>query len=192
LAPRALSRPIDAYLIARVDLHEKRSVCGFPGSFSEILENNKDNEPIDMKAPKVDPEFQYARTVLVVDDDPFILRYVEKALSMAKYNVRTANSEDKALAVLNKQQIDIVLTDIVMGDSDGFRLAARIKERNSGLPVVFMTGAVPETDQHAQELGRVGLLLHKPFGPQQLWDFLAGALSKRFSSVRTPDCRRAA
>jgi len=84
-----------------------------------------------MKAPKVDPEFHSSRTVLVVDDDPFILRYLEKALSMAKYNVRTANSEDQALAVLNQQQIDIVLTDIVMGDSDGFRLAARIKKRNS-------------------------------------------------------------
>jgi len=67
-----------------------------------------------MKAPKVDPEFHSSRTVLVVDDDPFILRYLEKALSMAKYNVRTANSEDQALAVLNQQQIDIVLTDIVM------------------------------------------------------------------------------
>ena len=145
-----------------------------------------------MKAPKVDPKFQYARTVLVVDDDPFILRYVEKALSMAKYNVRTANSEDQALAVLNEQKIDIVLTDIVMGASDGFRLAARIGERNSGLPVVFMTGAVPDTDQYAQELRQTGLLLRKPFGPQQLWDFLAGALSKRFSSVRTPACRHAA
>jgi DNA-binding NtrC family response regulator len=145
-----------------------------------------------MKAPKVDPKFQYARTVLVVDDDPFILRYVEKALSMAKYNVRTANSEDQALAVLNEQKIDIVLTDIVMGASDGFRLAARIEERNSGLPVVFMTGAVPETDQYAQELRQTGLLLRKPFGPQQLWDFLAGVLSKQFSSVRTPGCRHAA
>lgn len=145
-----------------------------------------------METPKIDPEFEHAGTVLVVDDDPFILRYIEKALSIAKYNVRTANSEDQALAVLNEQQIDIVLTDIVMGDSDGFRLAALIEERNSGLPVVFMTGAVSETDQYAQERRRAGLLLSKPFGPQQLWDFLAGALSKRFTSVRTPACSRAA
>ena len=136
-----------------------------------------------MQSPQVDPDFLYGRTVLVVDDDPFILRYIEKALSIAKYKVRTANSEDQALAVLNEQQIDLVLTDIVMGDSDGFRLAARIEERNSGLPVVFMTGAVPETGQYAEGLRRTGLLLCKPFGPQQLWDFLAGALSKRFSSV---------
>jgi len=136
-----------------------------------------------MESPQVNPDFQRGRTVLVVDDDPLILRYIEKALSMAGYNVRTADSEDQALAVLNEQQIDLVLTDIVMGNSDGYRLAARIEERNSGLPVVFMTGAVAETDQNAQELHRVGLLLRKPFGLQQLWDFLAGALSKRFSSV---------
>ena len=136
-----------------------------------------------MESPQLNPDFQYGRTLLVVDDDPFILRYIEKALSMAKYKVRTANSEDQALAVLNEQRVDLVLTDIVMGDSDGFRLAARIEERNSGLPVVFMTGAVPETDEYTQELRRAGLLLRKPFGPKQLWDFLAGALSKRFSRV---------
>ncbi|MBV8098709.1 MAG: response regulator [Verrucomicrobia bacterium] len=136
-----------------------------------------------MESPQLNPDFQYGRTLLVVDDDPFILRYIEKALSMAKYKVRTANSEDQALAVLNEQRVDLVLTDIVMGDSDGFRLAARIEERNSGLPVVFMTGAVPETDEYTQELRRAGLLLRKPFGPKQLWDFLAGALSKRFSRI---------
>jgi DNA-binding NtrC family response regulator len=164
--------------------------------FSEFFlgdfRKNKDHEPINMKAPKVEPDFQHAQTVLVVDDDPFILRYVEKALSLANYNVRTANSEGKALAVLNEQPIDIVLTDIVMGDSDGFQLAARIEERNSGLPVVFMTGAVPETDQYDQELCQAGLLLRKPFGPQQLWDFLAGALLKGFCGVRNPACSRAA
>ena len=136
-----------------------------------------------MGPPHIDPDFHYGRTVLVVDDDPFILRYIERALGMAKYNVRTANGEQQALAVLREQQIDLVLTDIVMGDSDGFRLAARIEECYAGLPVLFMTGALPETDQHAQELCQAGLLLRKPFLPQQLWDFLAGALSKGFTSV---------
>jgi CheY-like chemotaxis protein len=102
---------------------------------------------------------------------------------MAKYNVKAVNTEDQALAVLNEQQIDLVLTDIVLVDSDGFRLAARIQERTTDLPVLFMTGALPETDQRAQELSRAGLLLRKPFGPQRLWDFLAGAFSKAFTSV---------
>ena len=136
-----------------------------------------------MESPQLDPDFLYGRTVLVVDDDPFILRYIQKALWMAKYNVRTADSEDQALVVLREQQIDLVLTDIVMADSNGFHLAARIGECNSALPVLFMTGAPPETDQYAQELSQAGLLLRKPFGPQQLWDFLAAALSKGFTSA---------
>jgi CheY-like chemotaxis protein len=136
-----------------------------------------------MGSPHIDPDFHYGRRILVVDDDPFILRYIERALGMAKYNVRTANGEHQALAVLHEQQVDLVLTDIVMGDSDGFRLAARIEECYAGLPVLFMTGALPETDQHAEELCQAGLLLRKPFLPQQLWDFLAAALSKGFTSV---------
>jgi DNA-binding NtrC family response regulator len=136
-----------------------------------------------MGSPHIVPDFHYGRTILVVDDDPFILRYIERALGMAKYNVRTANGEHQALAVLHEQQVDLVLTDIVMGDSDGLRLAARIEECYAGLPVLFMTGALPETDQHAEELCQAGLLLRKPFLPQQLWDFLAAALSKGFTSV---------
>jgi DNA-binding response OmpR family regulator len=136
-----------------------------------------------MVSPQVDPDFQYGRTVLVVDDDPFILRYIERALGMAKYNVRTANGEHEALAVLREQQIDLVLTDIVMGDSDGFHLAERIEECYGSLPILFMTGALLESDQHAQELCQAGLLLCKPFAPQQLWNFLAGALSRGFTSV---------
>jgi two-component system, cell cycle response regulator CpdR len=136
-----------------------------------------------MESPQLDPDFPYGRTVLVVDDDPSILRYIERALKMAQYKVRTADSEEQALAILHGQQIDLVLTDIVMSDSDGFRLAARIEECKSGLPVLFMTGAIPETDEHAQELSQAGLLLRKPFGPQKLWNFLADALSKRFTGV---------
>jgi DNA-binding response OmpR family regulator len=164
-------------------LHEKRSVKRFPGAFSEILRDNKDDAlPFEMEPPQLDPKFQYDRTVLVVDDDPSILRYIEQALRMAKYNVRIANGEDEALAVLHEQRIDIVLTDIVMGDSDGFRLAARIEECYGGLPVLFMTGALPETDENAQKLWNAGLLLRKPFGPRQLWDFLAGFIKGIYQS----------
>jgi CheY-like chemotaxis protein len=150
--------------------------------FSELTKKD-DALSVEMKSPQLDPDSPYGRTVLVVDDEPSILRYIEQALKMAKYKVRTADSEEQALAILHGQQIDLVLTDIVMGESDGFHLAARIDECNSGLPVLFMTGAIPETDQQAQELCEAGLLLRKPFGPQKLWNFLAAALSKRFTSV---------
>jgi DNA-binding response OmpR family regulator len=136
-----------------------------------------------MQPPQPDPDLQYGHTVLVVDDDPSILLYIEKALRMAKYKVVTANCEEHALAILHGQQVDLVLTDIVMDGNDGFHLAGRIEEFKSSLPVLFMTGAIPETDQHAHELREAGLLLRKPFGPQQLWDFLTAALSKRFISV---------
>ena len=167
-----------------MNLHREEIGITVSELFSEILQDNRDDAlPVDMDSRQLDPNFQSGRTVLVVDDDPFILRYIEQALRMAKYNVRTAAGEDQALAVLHEQRIDLVLTDLVMCDSDGFRLAARIEGSYGGLPVLFMTGAPPEIDQHAQELCQAGLLLRKPFLPQQLWDFLAGALSKGFTSV---------
>jgi CheY-like chemotaxis protein len=128
--------------------------------------------------PQLDFGSRNGRIVLVVDDDPFVLRYIEKALRMAKYEVKTANSEDQALGVLTEQKVDLVLTDIVMPDSDGFRLAVRIKECDPDLPVLFMTGALPENDERAQSLCRLGVLLRKPFLPQQLWDFVATGFAR--------------
>jgi CheY-like chemotaxis protein len=129
-----------------------------------------------MDSPILDSDSRSELTVLVVDDDPSILRYLERALTLAKYEVRTANSEEQALSVLTEQKFDVVLTDIVMPYGDGFRLAARIKRCYRDLPVLFMTGALPENDQRAQDLSSLGLLLRKPFAPQQLWDFLADGL----------------
>ena len=129
-----------------------------------------------MDSSILDSDSRSGRTVLVVDDDPSILRYLERALTLAKYEVRTANSEEQALSVLTEQKFDVVLTDIVMTYGDGFRLAARIKRCYLDLPVLFMTGALPENDQRAQDLSKLGLLLRKPFAPQQLWDFLADGL----------------
>jgi DNA-binding response OmpR family regulator len=128
--------------------------------------------------PQLDSRSRNGRKVLVVDDDPFILRYIEKALRMAKYEVKTANSEDQALDVLTEQKVDLVLTDIVMSDSDGFRLAVRIKECDPDLPVLFMTGALPEDDERAQSLCTLGMLLRKPFLPKQLWDFVATGFAR--------------
>jgi DNA-binding NtrC family response regulator len=142
--------------------------------FGRAYKTTKGNAAgVGMDPPQLDFHSRHGRTVLVVDDDLFILRYIEKALKMAKYEVKTANSGDQALIVLTEQKVDLVLTDIVMPDGDGFRLAARVKECDPDLPVLFMTGALPENDERAQSLCRLGVLLRKPFQPQQLWDFVA-------------------
>jgi DNA-binding NtrC family response regulator len=153
---------------------KNRASDGFGRTYETIKSNAV---RVGMGSPLLDSDSRNSRTVLVVDDDPFILRYMEKALRMAKYEVSTASNADQALSVLAEQRVDLVLTDIVMPESDGFRLAAQIKECNPDLPVLFMTGALPENDERAQELCKLSVLLRKPFLPQQLWDFVAAGFA---------------
>ena len=113
--------------------------------------------------------------VLVIDDEPFILEYVRKVLHQAGYATFLAENADQALARFEerKGEIDLVLTDIVMPDSiDGLELAARIHQIEPTVPILFITGAIPQDDPHMLSLMNGGFLLRKPFFPDQLIRFV--------------------
>jgi CheY-like chemotaxis protein len=113
--------------------------------------------------------------VLVIDDEPFILEYVRKVLHQAGYATFLAENADQALARFEerKGEIDLVLTDIVMPDSiDGLELATRIHQIEPTVPVLFITGAIPQDDPHMLSLMNGGFLLRKPFFPDQLIRFV--------------------
>ena len=113
--------------------------------------------------------------VLVIDDEPFILEYVRKVLHQAGYATFLAENADQALARFEERrgEIDLVLTDIVMPDSiDGLELATRIHQIEPTVPILFITGAIPQDDPHMLSLMNGGFLLRKPFFPDQLIRFV--------------------
>jgi CheY-like chemotaxis protein len=115
------------------------------------------------------------RTILVVDDEPGILQYIRRVLEHGNHTVLTSRSGEHAWGVVQRSQakLDLVLTDIIMpGSIDGPTLAARIERRYKKLPVLFMTGALPENDEQVVEMARKRRLLRKPFSPQQLAEFI--------------------
>jgi DNA-binding NtrC family response regulator len=112
-----------------------------------------------------------ASTILVVDDEEFLLEYVRIVLLRSGFTVLTAQTGEDAwhLILHSQNEIRLVLTDIVMpGSFDGFELADRVRRRQPDLPVLFMTGAA--LDDHASDDALVSkrLLLRKPFDPEQL------------------------
>ena len=115
------------------------------------------------------------RTILVIDDEPSILKCVQRILEHANYDVITSPSGNQAWEIIERGQpkVDMVLTDIVMpGSIDGLTLAAKIRRRALELPVLFITGALPEDDESATQLAKKKLVLRKPFFPKQLVDFV--------------------
>ena len=123
--------------------------------------------------------------ILVADDEPSILQYIEHVLQLANYRVITATTVDEAWKILERQQSEIalVLTDIVMpGSIDGVELAKRIHQLDPDLPVVFVSGVLSELDSRTAIMVEKQLLLRKPFFPKQLVDFVGAQLHRESSS----------
>ena len=97
--------------------------------------------------------------VLVVDDEPMVRTVTTKLLRLRGHAVQDADGGPAALAVLATEPFDIVVTDLSMPDMSGRELAAVIRQRHPGLPVLLLTG---DTDADV-EGGDVGAVVKKPF-----------------------------
>jgi CheY-like chemotaxis protein len=103
------------------------------------------------------------RRILVVEDEPLVAFDNEHLLGEAGYEVvATVDNLADATAVIEEQELDLVLTDIALrGDGDGTGVARMARKRD--VPVLFVTGQCPE---EAQALG-VGCLA-KPYSDKML------------------------
>jgi two-component system, cell cycle sensor histidine kinase and response regulator CckA len=80
------------------------------------------------------------RTVLVVDDEPALARVVARILSNGGYRVLAAANGFEALALAAEHGCDVLLTDVIMPEMSGPRLAELLHEHHPGLPVLYMSG----------------------------------------------------
>jgi CheY-like chemotaxis protein len=121
------------------------------------------------------------KTVLVVDDEPSVLFALSEALNDRRRGVRvvTAANGIEAVAVLEAQGVDMVLTDLRMPDMDGFELLAFLRRNHAELPVILMT-ALGSAETSAR-LGTAGSFecLIKPFDVAALKRKIAEMLAQR-------------
>jgi YesN/AraC family two-component response regulator len=96
---------------------------------------------------RISPSFSFIRegamrkyNLLLVDDDPFILEGIGEDLSSNGYQVTRANSGEKAVALLENSDFDLVITDLVMDDTDGIQVLKKTKELNADVKVIILTG----------------------------------------------------
>jgi sigma-B regulation protein RsbU (phosphoserine phosphatase) len=87
-----------------------------------------------------------AARILIVDDEPGMLRAVERVLS-DEHQVAATRSSREALSIAADFHPDLAIVDIRMPDLDGFELMARLKSRNPDLDVILMTGSVDDLDE---------------------------------------------
>jgi two-component system response regulator GlrR len=84
--------------------------------------------------------------ILLVDDDPDILKLLSLRLVAAGHGVRAVDSGEKALAVLAASRPELVITDLKMGGMDGLALFDEIRKQAPMLPVIILTahGTIPD------------------------------------------------
>jgi len=114
--------------------------------------------------------------VLVVDDDPALLRLLSMRLSAVGYEVAAVESGEKALAQIPMFQPHLVITDLRMDGMDGMALFDQIYRRSPALPVIILTahGSIPAAVD-ATSRGVFGYLT-KPFDSKELLEQVARAL----------------
>ena len=114
--------------------------------------------------------------VLVIDDEPIVLRSVGRVLEEQGYQVDCAQSGQSGLEQATSRDYDVVLTDLKMPDIDGICVLERIRREMPTLPVIMITGyATAQSAKRCRALGALNYL-EKPLRPDILEDAVARAL----------------
>lgn len=112
--------------------------------------------------------------ILCVDDEQIPLSLRKCVLEKLGYSVLTANSGTEALEQLQRQHVDLVLTDMLMPGLSGAELAREIKQRMPQLPIILFSGVneIPEDANYAD------VFLSKVEGPARMSATISEVLSQ--------------
>jgi putative two-component system response regulator len=120
--------------------------------------------------------------ILVIDDEDVIRGLVMEILESAGHEVTGAESAERALALLDGDEFDLVVSDVVMPGLSGLELLELVRARRASLPVVLVTGAgTYDTLSQALTRGAAGLVT-KPFAHADLQAAVADAVDRAAQS----------
>lgn len=106
--------------------------------------------------------------ILVADDEPSVLEFVERALEYAGFSVTVAADGNSALEALGEREYDLLLTDIVMPDLDGIALSLKAAKDFPAMKIMMMS-AYANQRQRAHNLDFLAhKVISKPFTLEEL------------------------
>jgi two-component system KDP operon response regulator KdpE len=122
------------------------------------------------------------RLILVVDDEPALVRLIRAELQSEGYAVITAGRGEEALTRLEDDHPDLVILDLMLPGIDGFETLRRIRQQ-SRLPVIMLTARAGDADKLKGLHGGADDYLTKPFNPEELTARVAAVLRRSDGSV---------
>ena len=125
-------------------------------------------------------------TILIVEDDAGLREALLDTLLLGNYNVIAADCAEEALMMLSSQSVDLVVSDIQMGEMSGLTLLKSIKAKYPNMPVLLMTAYATIND--AVQAMRDGATdyLSKPFAPEVLLNLVGRYAPAQKIESRTP------
>lgn len=122
---------------------------------------------------------QQQGSVLLVEDDPALRRYLEVVLERAGYTVTPAGDGLEAMKFLLTTSVDVIVTDALMPNLDGYELCrfVRSSKHLSHLPIILLSALDPKNTTDESE--QVNAFLSKPVSPEQLIACIILATDKR-------------
>ena len=99
-------------------------------------------------------------TILIIDDDKFLIKLMAKVIQKAGYNVVTALQGKQAIEILSQQNVDLIVVDLMMPEMDGLVFLHWLRqEAGLNTPTLVQTAMVkPDTEQLVMEAGASSLI----------------------------------
>jgi DNA-binding response OmpR family regulator len=123
--------------------------------------------------------------ILIVDDDPRLIRLVREVLTAAGYAVVSRSAGDQAVQATAVEQPDLILLDIVMKDFDGYQVCRRVREF-SDVPIIMLTARIAETDLLAAFDAGADDYITKPFSSKELLARVRAVLKRARTQPAVP------
>jgi CheY-like chemotaxis protein/KaiC/GvpD/RAD55 family RecA-like ATPase len=125
--------------------------------------------------------------IMIVDDDPDILRLVRTGLSKAGFEVTEAQNADVALSEIAKRKPDLLITDAMMPEKDGYMLSKELRNMpgTGSLPIIMLTALQEEQDALKAFQDGIDDFITKPFSMAILRARVNALLNRAYGQVQT-------
>ena len=148
---KALAAGCDGYIVKPINTQ------GFISTLNSCIQNSTKTKPnqaektqpkesqnadtLDHRIKNIEDAFSQRRKILIVDDEPLNVQFMEKQLAEYSYDTIKAYCGEDALEIVEKELPDLIILDIVMPGIDGFEVirAIRANKRTSDIPIILCT-----------------------------------------------------
>jgi len=152
----------EAFSASQIDESHQIDISTPRNAILDIAKRMHDQEPVDVEP--IEDVNEDAYKLLLVEDNLELLMLMNQLLS-SKYIVKTASNGKEAWNIINKEEIDIIISDVMMPVMDGIELTRKIKSDSNfmHLPIILLTAKTQEEDRNnALEVGADSFVT-KPF-----------------------------